>query len=345
MRLGILTGGGDCPGLNAVIRAAVVRTIRTYESQIIGFLDGWLGVLEGHTQELTLDKVRGILPRGGTMLGTSRTDPVRREGGVEKVRDAIRLFELDALLVCGGDGTLAGAATLADAGMPIIGIPKTIDNDIPGTDYSFGFDTALSSVVHAIDALHTTAESHDRVIVVEVMGRSVGWIAVASSIAGGADVVLAPERPISVTQVCDYIRLRRARGRGFSIVVVAEGAEFAPEPDGTTVEIPRRVDQFGRPRYGGIGDVLAQHIEHRTSIETRTVTLGYVQRGGTPTAFDRLLGTRMGVHAVDLAARAEFGRMVSLQGSRITSVPLSVVREGPRPVDVTLLETSKIFFG
>lgn len=345
MRLGILTGGGDCPGLNAVIRAAVVRTIRTYESQIVGFLDGWVGLLEGKTVELTVESIRGILPRGGTMLGTSRTDPTRQPGGLDAVRDAFRLFELDGLLVCGGDGTLNAAATVAEAGMPVVGIPKTIDNDIPGTDYSFGFDTALGTVVHAIDQLHSTAESHDRVIVVEAMGRSVGWIAVCASLAGGADVVVTPERPISVTTVCDTVRLRRARGRKFSIVVVAEGATFAPEADGSVLEVPSRTDQFGRPRYGGVGNVLATAIEQRTGIETRTVTLGYVQRGGTPSAFDRLLGTRMGVHAVDLVARGEFNRMVSLQGTRILSVPLDVVRQGPRPVDADFLETARVFSG
>jgi phosphofructokinase-like protein len=345
MRLGILTGGGDCPGLNAVIRAAVVRTIRTHESQIVGFLDGWVGLLEGQTMELTVESIRGILPRGGTVLGTSRVDPLKHAAGIDGVRDAVRLFQLDGLLVCGGDGTLNAAATVAETGVPIIGIPKTIDNDIPGTDYSFGFDTALGTVVHAIDQLHSTAESHDRVIVVEVMGRSVGWIAVSAGLAGGADVVVTPERPMSVAQVCDTVRLRRARGRKFSIVVVAEGATFAPEPDGTVLEVPTRTDSFGRPRYGGVGNVLAQAIEQRTRIETRTVTLGYVQRGGTPSAFDRLLGTRMGVHAVDLASRGEYGRMVSLQGTQVASVPLSVVRGGPRPVDPDFLETARVFSG
>lgn len=345
MRLGILTGGGDCPGLNAVIRAAVVRTIRTYESQIVGFQDGWVGLLEGRTMELTVESIRGILPRGGTMLGTSRVDPMQRPGGIDVVRDAVRLFQIDGLLVCGGDGTLNAAATVAEGGVPVIGVPKTIDNDIAGTDYSFGFDTALGTVVHAIDQLHSTAESHDRVIVVEVMGRSVGWIAACAGLAGGADVVVTPERPVSVVQVCDTVRLRRARGRSFSIVVVAEGARFAPEPDGSVLEVPMRTDEFGRPRYGGVGNVLAHAIEQRTGIETRTVTLGYVQRGGTPSAFDRLLGTRMGVHAVDLAARGEYGRLVSLQGTRVDSVPLSVVREGPRPVDPDFLDTASVFSG
>ena len=345
MRLGILTGGGDCPGLNAVIRAVVVQTIRTYEGQIVGFLDGWLGVLEGRTMELSRESIRGILPRGGTILGTSRVNPMKAAGGIDTVRDAVRLFGLDGLLVCGGDGTLNAAATLAEAGIPIVGLPKTIDNDVYGTDYSFGFDTALGIVVHAIDQLHSTAESHDRVIVVEAMGRSVGWIAVCASLAGGADVVVTPERPMTVTEVSDAIRLRRARGRKFSIVVVAEGATFAPEADGSVLEVPTSKDEFGRPRYGGVGAVLAHAIEQRTGIETRMVALGYVQRGGTPSAFDRLLGTRMGIHAVDLAHRSEFNRLVSLQGTNIGSVPLSVVRQGARPVAAELLEIARVFSG
>ena len=346
MRLGILTGGGDCPGLNAVIRAAVVRTVRTHEGQIVGFLDGWRGLIDGRTRELSLETISGILPRGGTMLRTSRVDPVRYASeGLNSLRDAFRLHELDALLVCGGDGTLAAANVLSEAGMPIIGLPKTIDNDVPGTDYSFGFDTALTTVVRAVDALHSTAESHDRVIVVETMGRTGGWLAVCAGIAGGADVVVSPEEGMSVQTVCDHIRHRRARGRDFSIIVVAEGARFAPDPDGTTLETPQRMDSLGRPRFGGVGEVLARELEARLGIETRTVTLGYVQRGGTPTAFDRLLGTRMGIHAVDMASRGEVGRMVSLDGTNVTSVPLTVLREGPRAAPVALLETARVFFG
>jgi 6-phosphofructokinase 1 len=345
MRLGILTGGGDCPGLNAVIRAAVIRVLRTYEGQVVGFEDGWRGMLANRVRELDLKSVAGLLPRGGTVLGTSRVDPFHEAGGVEAVRDAFRLHELHALLVCGGDGTLNAAARLAGEGLPIIGIPKTIDNDIPGTDASFGFDTALHHVVAAIDALHTTAEAHDRVIVVEVMGRSTGWIAVCAGIAGGADAVLTPERPTTMTEVCDFIRHRRARGREFSIVVVAEGATFRPERDGTTVEVEYRKDAFGRPRYGGVGEIVAREIENRVGVETRTVTLGYVQRGGTPSPFDRLLGSRMGIAAVDLASRNEYGCMVSLQGREIGSVPLSVVQQGPRPVDAKLYEDARVFFG
>ena len=345
MRLGILTGGGACPGLNAFIRAAVVRTVRTYQGQMVGFEDGWLGLMDSRSRDLDLPAIKGILPRGGTILGTSRTDPFRREGGVQAALDAVGLHELDGLLVCGGDGTLAAAARLSEAGLPVIGVPKTIDNDVPHTDYAFGFDTALGHVVEAVDALHTTAESHDRVIELEVMGRSTGWIAVCGGIAGGADVVVAPEHPASVHEICTYIRHRQARGRLFSIVVVAEGARFAPDPDGKVVEVPERQDAFGRPRYGGVGEVLAREIETRIKTETRTVTLGFVQRGGTPTPFDRLLGSRMGIAAVDLAAEGRFGRMVSLQGGTITSVELSAVREGPRPVPAELFETARVFFG
>ena len=345
MRLGILTGGGDCPGLNALIRAAVVRTVRTYQGQMVGFEDGWLGLFKSRTRDLDLPAIKGILPRGGTILGTSRTDPLREEGGARAVKDALALHELDGLLVCGGDGTLSAADRLWEAGVPIIGIPKTIDNDVPETDYAMGFDTALGHVVDAVDALHTTAESHDRVIVLEVMGRSAGWIAVCGGLAGGADVVVTPERPTSVHEICNYIRHRQVRGRFFSIVVVAEGARFEPDPDGRTLEVPQQLDPFGRPRYGGVGELLAREIESRLKTETRTVILGFVQRGGTPTPFDRMLGSRMGVAAVDLAVKGEYGRMVSLQGGRITSVDLAVVRQGPRTVPAELFETARVFFG
>ena len=314
MRLGIMTGGGDCPGLNAVIRAAVARTLRTYEGHMLGFENGWLGLINNRVRDLDLNAISGILPRGGTMLGTSRTDPLR-EGGLDAIKEGFEFHRLDGLLVCGGDGTLSAAAQLAEQGLPIVGIPKTIDNDVRGTDYSFGFDTALSTVVRAVDALHSTAESHDRVIVVEVMGRHCGWLAICAGLAGGADVV------------------------------VAEGARFKPDASGRTPPIPRRLDHKGRVRYGGVGEVVAVEIEQRLGIETRTVTLGYIQRGGTPTAFDRMLGSRMGIAAVDLAAVQQFGRMVSLQGSTIHSVELSAVRGGPRPVNPELYEAARVFFG
>jgi phosphofructokinase-like protein len=345
MRLGILTGGGDCPGLNAVIRAAVILTVRGYGGQMIGFEDGWRGVFENRARDLDLAAVSGILPRGGTMLGTSRTDPFRQEGGLAALRAAVTSHALDGLLICGGEGTLAAAARVAEAGIPLLGIPKTIDNDVPGTDYSFGFDTALTTVVRAVDALHSTAESHDRVLVLEVMGRSTGWLAICAGIAGGADVIAAPEEPLSVSEICEHIRHRIARGRDFSIVVVAEGATFKQEEGRRTVESPPRVDAEGRRRYGGIGELLAREMEERLKIETRTVSLGYVQRGGTPTAFDRLLGTRMGIAAVDLAHEGKFGRMVSLQGSRIDSVDLNLVRGGPRRVDHEFYEVARVFFG
>jgi len=345
MRLGILTGGGDCPGLNAVIRAAVMRTVRTYGGHMLGIENGWRGLFENRAIDLDLAAISGILPRGGTMLGTSRTDPFRMPGGIDALRAGMAAHRLDGLLVCGGDGTLAAAARLAEQGVPLVGIPKTIDNDVRGTDASFGFDTALTTVVRAVDALHSTAESHDRVLVLEVMGRATGWLAVCSGIAGGADVVVAPEEPVSVAETCEFIRSRVARGRDFSIVVVAEGAVFKPEHGGHALEGPQRVDAEGRRRYGGIGERLAEAIESRLGIETRTVTLGYVQRGGTPTAFDRLLGTRMGIAAVDLAEGGRFGRMVSLQGQRIGSVDLQDVRGGPRPVDHELYEVARVFFG
>jgi 6-phosphofructokinase 1 len=345
MRLGILTGGGDCPGLNAVIRAAALRAVRTYDTFLLGFENGWRGLLENRFRELGLAQVGGILHRGGTILGTSRVDPLREPFGLEAVREAFGFHELDGLLVCGGDGTLSAAARVAEAGLPIVGVPKTIDNDVPGTDFSFGFDTALGHIVSAVDALHSTAEAHERVIVLEVMGRSAGWLGVSAGIAGGADVTIIPEEPMSVAEVVNFIRHRIARGRKFSIVVVSEGAEFRPDPDGTVLEGPKRYDEFGRRRYGGIGDVLAEALEARLKIETRTVKLGYVQRGGTPSPFDRLLGSRMGVMAVDLAAGGQFGRMVSFQGGRITSVDLAVVRQGPRLVDKELAQVARVFFG
>ena len=344
MRLGIMTGGGDCPGLNAVIRAAVARTLRTYEGHMLGFENGWLGLINNRVRDLDLNAISGILPRGGTMLGTLRTDPLR-EGGLDAIKEGFEFHRLDGLLVCGGDGTLSAAAQLAEQGLPIVGIPKTIDNDVRGTDYSFGFDTALSTVVRAVDALHSTAESHDRVIVVEVMGRHCGWLAICAGLAGGADVVVAPEQPTTIDDVCELIQRRLARGRDFSIVVVAEGARFKPDASGRTPPIPRRLDHKGRVRYGGVGEVVAVEIEQRLGIETRTVTLGYIQRGGTPTAFDRMLGSRMGIAAVDLAAVQQFGRMVSLQGSTIHSVELSAVRGGPRPVNPELYEAARVFFG
>ena len=344
MRLGILTGGGDCPGLNAVIRAAAVRILREHQGTLVGFLDGWKGLLDNRSRELDRDAIRGILPLGGTVLGTSRLNPAG-EGGLPRVREAFAASGIAALIVCGGEGTLRAALELSHAGLPVVGVPKTIDNDVPGTDYSVGFDTALETVVRAVDQLHTTAESHDRVIVVETMGRTAGWLGVCAGLAGGADVTIAPEAPVSVQEVCECIRHRIARGRLFSIVVVAEGARFDADPDGWRMPDEVRRDASGRTVFGGIGRRLADEIERRLGIESRTVQLGYVQRGGTPSAFDRLLGSRMGVHAADLAARGEVGRMVCLQGLEIRSTGLEVLEQGARPVPKELLETARVFFG
>jgi 6-phosphofructokinase 1 len=327
-----------------VLRAAAVRTLRTYEGHLVGFVDGWKGVFENRTRELDRAAIRGILPRGGTILGTSRIDPVR-EGGIERVRDALNVHDIDGLIVVGGEGTLSAARALSEGGIPIVGVPKTIDNDVPGTDFAVGFDTALGTVVEAVDRLHTTAESHDRVIVLETMGRSVGWLAVCAGLAGGADTTVAPESPMSVHAVCETVRHRLARGREFSVVVVAEGSVFASDPDGWSPPAVDRRDPFGRPVYGGIGEVLAAEIERRLKVEARTVKLGYVQRGGAPSAFDRLLATRMGIHAVDLAAERRYGRMVSLTGLTIGSVGLDVLGQGPRPVHPELCEVARVFFG
>ena len=345
MRLGILTGGGDCPGLNAAIRAVAVHAVRTHDRLVLGFLDGWRGLLDDRVRELDLRAVAGLLPRGGTMLGTSRVDPYREQGGVAAVRAAFERHDLAGLIVCGGEGTLAAAARLSADGLPIVGIPKTIDNDVPGTEYSIGYDTAVTTVTHAIDALHSHAESHDRVIVVEVMGRSVGWIAAAAGLAGGADVTVTPESGMCCEDVCERIRGRQARGRDFSIVVVAEGVTFSPDADGRTIEAPVRLDRFGRPIFGGVGELLARELESRLGVETRTVTLGYVQRGGTPTAFDRILATRMGLAAVDLVVQGRFGRMVSVGCGAIDSVPLAGVLEGPRQTDAALLQAARVFSG
>lgn len=343
MRLGILTGGGDCPGLNAVIRAAAARTMRAHSGSLTGFLDGWKGLLDGRSRLLDREAIRGILPQGGTVLGTSRVNPL--EAGAESLRAGFAASGIAALIVCGGEGTLSAAAEASRLGLPIVGVPKTIDNDVPGTDYAVGFDTALETVVRAVDQLHTTAESHDRVIVVETMGRTAGWLAVCAGLAGGADVTVAPEAPASVHEVCECIRHRIARGREFSIVVVAEGADFAPDPDGWRLPDASRKDAHGRVVFGGIGARLAGEIERRLGVEARTVQLGYVQRGGTPSAFDRLLASRMGVHAADLAARGEVGTMVCVRGREVRSVSLEVLKAGARPVDLELIDTARVFFG
>ena len=342
MRVGILTGGGDCPGLNAVIRAVVRRGIDGYGHAIVGFRDGWRGALDGSFSDLTIESTRGILPRGGTILGSSRTNPFGREDGIERVRETVRTLNLDGLIAVGGEDTLGAAARLHDAGLPIIGVPKTIDNDLGGTDVTFGFDTAVQVATEAIDRLHTTAESHNRILIVEVMGRHAGWIALHSGLAGGADVILIPERPFDIDEVCRLLRRRHGRGRFFSIVVVAEGA--LPR-EGTMEVVTGKEDEFGHARLGGIGQRLEHEIAERTGFEARATVLGHVQRGGTPTAFDRVLATRLGVAAIDAAHGRRWGSMTAMRSTRIELVPLGEAVKELRTVPVEDYEVAEVFFG
>jgi len=342
MRIGVLTGGGDCPGLNAVIRAVVHRSIKAYGWSVVGFRHGWRGLLQSEVEDLDLKKVSGILPRGGTILGTSRTNPYQEPGGEARIRQELSGRGVDILAVIGGEDTLGVAKKLHETGVRLVGIPKTIDNDVNGTDYTFGFDTALSIATEAIDRLHTTAESHDRVIVVEVMGRHAGWIALESGVAGGADMILIPEYPVSVEEVCDVVRRRHERGKNFSIIVVAEGARLKDEGGTVQVQSERR-DAFGHVRLGGIGATLAERIEERTGFESRYSVLGHIQRGGSPTAYDRFLGTRFGVAAVDLAKRGGFGRMVAIRGMKIVDVPIVEALGSPKTVDREFYELAKVF--
>jgi ATP-dependent phosphofructokinase / diphosphate-dependent phosphofructokinase len=326
MRIGVLTGGGDCPGLNAAIRAIVRKGVDRYGHAVLGFRDGWRGVLENQTTELTLESTRGIIHRGGTILGSSRTNPYQDgQDGAPRVRETIQSLHLDGLIAIGGEDTLGVANRLSGAGLNVIGLPKTIDNDLGGTDMTFGFDTAVQVATDAIDRLHTTAESHHRVLILEVMGRHAGWIALWSGIAGGADVILIPEKPFDIDEVCRAVNRRRSRGRYFSIVVVAEGA--IPK-EGTMETVGGETDAFGHVRLGGIGVQLEREIEARTGFETRATILGHVQRGGTPTAFDRVLATRLGIAAIDAAHLGQWGNMASLRGQQIELVPLGeAVRE------------------
>jgi phosphofructokinase-like protein len=338
----MLTGGGDCPGLNAVIRAVVRKGIDAYDDQLLGFRDGWRGVLDDVSEELTIESTRGILPRGGTILGSSRTNPDKRENGPELVRETLERHRLDGLIAIGGEDTLGAAHRLSQLGVNVIGIPKTIDNDLGATDVTFGFDTALQIATEAIDRLHTTAESHHRILVVEVMGRSAGWIALHSGLAGGADVILIPELPFDIDEVCRLIRRRHERGRYFSIVVAAEGA--VPQEGTISVATGER-DEFGHPRLGGIGHVLEREIEARTGFETRATVLGHVQRGGTPTAFDRVLATRLGLAAIDAAHEGRWGSMTALRATEIELVPLAVAVAEVRCVPIDEYERYGILFG
>ncbi|HET8523779.1 MAG TPA: 6-phosphofructokinase [Thermomicrobiales bacterium] len=341
MKVAMLTGGGDCPGLNAVIRA-VVRRGAEHGFECVGVLDGWKGLIDDEFIPLGLDAVSGILPRGGTILGTSRTNPFKRDGDAQRVLDTMQRHNLDALVAIGGEDTLGAAQRLFDRGLHAVGVPKTIDNDLSATDYTFGFDTAVAIATEAIDRLHTTAESHHRVIVCEVMGRHTGHIAVHAGLAGGADAILIPEIPSDIEAVCDHIRHRDAAGKRFSIIVAAEGAQIERGKDETTSD---ELDEFGHVRLGGIGEYLAKEIERRTKHETRSVVLGHVQRGGSPTARDRVLATRYGVFAADLVQQGNFGMMAALQGDEIKAVSLADATGTLKTVDPKLYEVAEVFFG
>jgi ATP-dependent phosphofructokinase / diphosphate-dependent phosphofructokinase len=342
MRIGVLTGGGDCPGLNAVIRAIVRKGVDTHGHEFVGFKYGWAGVLNQDTMPLTRESTRGILHRGGTILGSSRTNVYKVEDGLNKVKAAMEAQGLDALIPIGGEDTLGVAGKLHEDGIPVVGVPKTIDNDLNATDFTFGFQTAVQIATDAIDRLHTTAESHNRVLVCEVMGRHAGWLAVYSGMAGGADVILIPERPFDIDEVCNHLKRRHENGARFSIVVVAEGA--TPK-DGGLLTQHQTTDSFGHVRLGGIGIILEKEIEQKTGFESRTTILGHIQRGGTPLAFDRVLGSRFGVSAVDAISEGDYGKMVALRGTRIERVPLAEAVTEPKLVDAELYETAEVFFG
>ena len=343
-RFGLLTGGGDCPGLNAVIRAVVRRGLADGEHEILGFRRAWAGVLENDAVELTRQSTTGILPRGGTILGTSRTNPFADgKDGTASIRRTVRDRNLDALIPIGGEDTLGVALRLHREGVPVVGVPKTIDNDLGGTDITVGFQTAVQIVTDAVDRLHTTAESHNRVMVVEVMGRNAGWIATHAGIAGGADAILVPERPFDIDELVAHLRRRHDHGRSFSIVVVAEGA--TPREGTLRIQAGEATDAFGHVRLGGIGVTLEEEIERRIGFETRVTILGHVQRGGTPVASDRVLATRLGVAAVDAAVGGRFGTMVALRGTEIVEVPLEEALREPKLLDPALYETAELFFG
>jgi len=343
MRIGILTAGGDCPGLNAVIRAVVRRALAD-NVEVLGIRNGYLGLFENDVVELTRASVTGILPRGGTILGTSRFNPAKDEQSIPKMKENWQLHRLSGLVAVGGEGSLAAALDLCrDHGMQIVGVPKTIDNDISGTDFTFGFDTAVSVVTDAVDRLHSTAESHHRVMVCEVMGRHTGWIAAYGGIAGGADVILVPEHPFRISRVCDLLKQRKQQGRAFSIVVVAEDAHPHPDEDFLTRE--QEASIYRHDRLGGIGEALAAEIERCTDIQTRVTKLGYVQRGGSPTAFDRILATRFGIKAYEMVRSGEWGHMAALHGTGIVSVPLEGALGELKRLDEEIYRVAEVFFG
>jgi phosphofructokinase-like protein len=342
MRIGVLTGGGDAPGTNAVIRAIVRKGLKKYNDEFIGIRDGWNGLIEGQFTRLDQEAITAILTRGGSILGFSRTNPFKSSDGVSQLQRNMTKEQLDAIIAIGGDDTLGVASKLSNLGIRCVGVPKTIDNDLYGTDYTFGFNTAVSIATDALDRLRTTAEAHQRVIILEVMGRNAGWIALESGLAGGADIILIPEKPFKVPQICNYISCRQKRGRNFSVIVVAEGAR----PDGgNEIVYSDGVDDFGHVRLGGVGYYLGKEIEKCIATETRVVILGHIQRGGTPTAFDRVLGTKLGLAAIDFVHNQKFGYMVGMRGTEIVPVCLDEVIGKRKIVDPELYETASIFFG
>jgi 6-phosphofructokinase 1 len=342
MKVGVLTGGGDAPGINAVVRAVVRKGIQDYGYEMIGIKDGWHGILENEFLPLDLRSVSGILPRGGSILGTSRTNPFKTKEGPQTILGNAKKAHIDSIVVIGGDDTLGVALKMTELGLKCVGVPKTIDNDLSGTDYTFGFNTAVSIATDALDRLHTTAESHHRVMILEVMGRYTGWIALEAGLAGGADVILIPEKPFDIGEICECIRRRQERGRSFSLIVVAEGAK---PKDGEEIIYGDSVDEFGHIRLGGVGYFLGKELEKRLRIETRVVVLGHLQRGGSPTAFDRILATQFGISAIDLVHEGKFGYMVGIRGNKIVSVPLKEVSGKRKAVDMKLYEMASVFFG
>jgi 6-phosphofructokinase 1 len=342
MKVGVLSGGGDAPGINAVIRAIVRKGIQNYRYEIVGIKDGWHGLLENEFLRLDLKSASGILPRGGSVLGTSRTNPFKRDKDPEMILKNAKKEGIGAVVAIGGDDTLSVAFRMGALGLKCVGVPKTIDNDLMGTDYTFGFMTAVGIATEALDRLHTTAETHHRVMILEVMGRYTGWIALAAGIAGGADAILIPEKPFDIKEICTYIMRRQKRGRNFSIIVVAEGAK---PKGGAEIVYSESVDDFGHIRLGGVGYYLGKEIEKCMGIETRVVVLGHLQRGGPPTAFDRILATRLGIGAIDLVHDKKFGQMVALKGNKIVSVPLKDVIGKRKTVDLELYKIANVFFG
>ena len=341
MKIGVLTGGGDCPGLNPVIRA-IVRRAHQEGIETVGIKYGWKGLIDLDFMPLDLQAVSGILPKGGTILGTSRTNPYKREGAVEKIKENWKKLDLEALIAIGGEDTLGVAYKLYKEGLNIVGVPKTIDNDLSGTDYTFGFFTAVEIATECIDRLHTTAESHNRIIVVEVMGRHAGWIACFGGMAGGADAILVPEQPADIDEVCKVLKSRHERGKSFSIVVVSEGTKLKDIPKEMVQD--EKLDEFGHIRLGGIGKIVADLIEKKTGFETRVTVLGHIQRGGSPTAFDRILGTRYGIKAVELVLEKKFGYMAALKGNEIVDVPLKAATGELKTLDMKFYEIAKVFF-